>query len=165
MFPFPLQEILKINILKINNMNKRILLMALVFAAATLFTACKDENTFAKPEITLLELGEGDIHGNDHTATVGGEVHIEAEIVAEGKIDKVQLIIHPEGEHKSASEYDEWELDTTYTKFSGLKNTTFHEHVEIAVWAKPGDYHFDFIVTDMEGRQSSVDAELKIIEE
>lgn len=162
MFPFPFQEILKINTY---NMNKKILIIAIALGIITFFSACEDDATIAKPEITILELGEGDNHGNDHTATVGGEVHIEAEIIAEGKIDKVQVIIHPEGEHKSAVENDEWELDTTYTKFSGLKNTTFHQHVEIADWAEAGDYHFDFIVTDMEGNQSSADAELEIIEE
>ena len=127
------------------------------------FSACQEDPV--PPVITILELGEGDTHGNDHTAKVGGELHMEVDIVAEGKIDKINVRIHPEGEHKSAGEHDEWELDTTYTKFSGLKNTTFHEHVEISDWAEPGDYHFDFIVTDLEGNKSDAEAELKIIRE
>ena len=147
-------------------MKKTILLVAIILGAALSFTACNDDDpTIAKPVITIMELGKGHSHGNDRTAEVGGEVHIEVEIVAEGKIDKVQVIIHPEGEHKSAVEEDEWEVDTTYTKFSGLKNTTFHEHIDIATTAEPGDYHFDFIVTDMEGNQSSADAELEIVAE
>ncbi len=147
-------------------MNKRIFLFTMILGAALIFAACDDDDTIAKPEITIMELGEGDSHGNDRTGKVGGELHIEAEIVAEGKIDVVQVIIHPEGEHhKSAVDGNEWELDTTYTKFSGLKNTTFHEHVDIANWAEPGEYHFDMIVTDMEGNQSSAEAELEIIKE
>lgn len=146
-------------------MNKRFFLFTIAIGMTLFFAACNDdETTFAKPEITILELGEGDNHGNDHTAKVGGELHIEVEIVAEGKIEVVQLIIHPEGEHKSAFEM-EWELDTIYTKFAGLKNTTFHEHVDIAGWAELGEYHFDFIVTDMDGNQSSVESELDIIED
>lgn len=148
-----------------NKMNKRIFLLAIILGTAIFFTACEDDDPIAKPEITILELGEGDSHGNDRTARVGGEVHIEVEVVAEGKIDKIQVIIHPEGEHKSAFDGDEWELDTTYTKFSGLKNTTFHEHLDIADWAEPGEYHFDFIVTDMEGNQSSAESELEIVEQ
>ncbi len=136
----------------------------LIFSAIIVFVACEDDDNDGI-EITILELGEGDTHGNDHTATVGGEVHIEAEIVAGLKIDKVQVIIHPEGDHHKSSEHVEWELDTTYTKFSGLRNTTFHEHVEIADWAEPGEYHFDFIVTDMEGNQSSAESDLEIVEE
>lgn len=144
-------------------MNKKVFLIAIVFTGSLFFTACQKDPS--PPVITILELGEGDSHGNDHMAKVGGELHIEVDIIAEGKIDKVQVIIHPEGEHKSAMDEDEWELDTTYTKFSGLKNTTFHEHVEIADWAEEGEYHFDFIVTDMEGQQSSAESDLEIIKE
>ena len=147
-----------------NNINKKVFLFAITLGAVVLFTACKDDE-IAMPQVTITELGMGDIHGNDHTAIVGSDLHIEAEIVAEGTIDWVQVIVHPEGDHhKSAIDEDEWELDTTYTKFSGLKNTTFHEHVEIDIHAEAGEYHFDMIVTDMEGNQSSAEAELEIIE-
>jgi hypothetical protein len=129
------------------------------------FYSCKKDDEVSKPVITIHELGEGDSHGNDHTAKIGGELHMDIEIVAEGKINTVQVIIHPEGEgHKSVNN-EEWELDTIYTKFYGLKNADFHEHVEIDTTALAGDYHFDFIVTDLEGNQSSEDAELEIIEE
>ncbi|WP_297099333.1 DUF4625 domain-containing protein [Draconibacterium sediminis] len=127
------------------------------------FAACQKDPS--PPVITILELGDGDTHGNDHTAKIGGDLHMEVEVVAEGKIDKIQVRVHPEGEHQEEGEHEEWEIDTTYTKFSGLKNTTFHEHLEIDLSAEPGDYHFDFIVTDMEGNQSDAEADLKIIEE
>ena len=127
------------------------------------FAACQKDPS--PPVITILELGDGDTHGNDHTAKIGGDLHMEVEVVAEGKIDKIQVRVHPEGEHYEEGEHEEWEIDTTYTKFSGLKNTTFHEHLEIDLSAEPGDYHFDFIVTDMEGNQSDAEADLKIIEE
>lgn len=127
------------------------------------FAACQKDPS--PPVITILELGDGDTHGNDHTAKIGGDLHMEVEVVAEGKIDKIQVRVHPEGELHEEGEHEEWEIDTTYTKFSGLKNTTFHEHLEIDLSAEPGDYHFDFIVTDMEGNQSDAEADLKIIEE
>ena len=149
-------------------MNKKVFLIAIILGATTFVISCDEEDPIAKPEITIMELGEGDSHGNDHTAVVGGDVHIEAEIIAEGKIDWVQVRIHPEGEHEEEGEHngehEEWEIDTTYTKFSGLKNTTFHEHLEIDASADPGEYHFDFVVTDMEGNQSSAEAELQINE-
>ncbi len=149
----------------LKRMKKRNLLVAITLGVAVFFTACDDDDTtIAKPEITITELGEGDSHGNDHTGVAGSDLHVEAEIVAEGKIDLVQVIIHHEGEHKSALE-TEWEVDTTYTKFTGLKNTIFHEHIDIAEWAEAGDYHFHFIVTDMEGNQSTAESELEIIEE
>lgn len=146
-------------------MKKRNLVVAIALGIAVVFTACDDDDaTIAKPEVTIMELGEGESHGNDHTGVVGSDLHVEVEIVAEGKIDVVQVEIHPEGEHKSAFE-TEWKVDTTYTKFSGLKNTTFHEHIDIADWAEPGDYHFHFTVTDMEGNQSGAESDLEIVEE
>jgi hypothetical protein len=145
-------------------MKTRALFTLLLFA--TLFIiACDKDDTPSKPVITILELGEGDSHGNDRTAKIGGDLHMEIEVVAEGRIDKIQVRIHPEGEHHDEGEHGGWEVDTTYTKFSGLKNTIFHEHVEIDAAAEPGEYHFDFIVTDMEGNQSSAEADLQIIEE
>jgi hypothetical protein len=142
-------------------MKKSILYIILSFAIISTFTACNDDDPTAKPEIKILELGEGSSHGNDHTAYIGGELHIEVEVVAQGKIDKIQVRLHPEGEHHGESgDHDEWELDKTFTKFSGLKNTTFHEHIDIATTAEPGEYHFDFIVTDMEGNQSSAEADV-----
>lgn len=155
---------MKYNHLHFKIMNTRIILIAIAFTAGLFFTSCEKDDEVAKPVITILELGKGDSHGNDHTAKIGGELHIEVDIIAEGKISTIQVRIHPEGEHEEAGEHEEWELDTTYTKFSGLKNTTFHEHVEIGSTAEAGPYHFDFIVTDMEGHQSSAEAELEITE-
>ncbi|WP_421918127.1 DUF4625 domain-containing protein [Marinifilum sp.] len=156
------------NNFKINTINKKVILFAIALGVASLFTACdNDDDSIAKPEITILELGEGDTHGDERTATIGGELHMKVEVVAEGKIDKIQVRLHPEGEHHhksaKADEHDEWEIDTTYTKFSGLKNTTFHEHLEIDLGAEPGEYHFDFVVTDMEGNQSAEDADIEIV--
>jgi hypothetical protein len=136
---------------------------ALLILSTLFFVACDKDP--ASPVITILELGEGESHGNDRTAKIGGDLHMEIEVVAEGRIDKIQVRIHPEGEHHDEGEHEGWEVDTTYTKFSGLKNTIFHEHVEIDAEAEPGEYHFDFIVTDMEGNQSSAEADLQIIDE
>lgn len=143
-------------------MNKKVLLLALAFITAVFFTACEEDDSISKPIITIHELGDGATHGNDHTAIIGGELHMDIEVIAEGKINTIQVIIHPEGDHhKSLNE--EWEIDSTYTKFVGLKNTEFHEHIEIDATAEPGEYHFDFIVTDMEGNQSSAEAELELV--
>lgn len=141
-------------------------LLALCALSATLFIACNKDEAPAKPVITIHELGDGDSHGNDHTATIGKDLHIDVEVVAEGKIDKIQVKLHHEGDHhhdKSTQE-EEWEIDTTYTKFAGLKNVEFHEHLDIDIEAEAGEYHFDFIVTDMEGNQSSADADIEIKE-
>ncbi|NPD43994.1 MULTISPECIES: DUF4625 domain-containing protein [unclassified Lentimicrobium] len=146
-------------------MNTRILLISIALITAIVFSSCTKEDEIAKPVITIHELGHGDSHSNDYAVAIGGDLHMDVDIVAEGKINTVQVRIHPEGEHKGEGEHEEWEIDTVYTKFYGLKNTTFHEHLEIDSLAEAGDYHFDFIVTDLEGNQSSAEAELQLIEE
>lgn len=145
-------------------MKTRIFLIAIAFTAGFFFTSCeKDDEANPKPVITLTELG----YENSKIGYAGTDLHIEAEIVAEGKIDYVTIEIHPEGEHEKISSsttlYEgEWEVDTTFTEFSGLKNTTFHKHIDIAVNAEVGHYHFHFIVTDMDGQQTIVEEELEI---
>lgn len=145
-------------------MKTRIISGIVVIAAAVIFFSCQNDDGIAKPVITIHELGDGESHGNDHTAKIGGELHIEADVLAEGKIANIQVRVHPEGEHHDGGGHEEWEIDTTYTKFAGLKNTLFHEHLDIDTLAEPGDYHFDFTVTDMEGNQSSAESDLQIVE-
>jgi len=144
-------------------MKTKIRAMAAILAAASIVIFYSCEKDVPKPVVNLTELG----YENSKTGYAGSDLHIEADIVAEGKIDNVKIEIHPEGDHgKGASatlHEGEWEVDTTYTKFSGLKNTTFHEHIDVPVFAEPGDYHFHFIVTDMEGNQTTVEEELEIL--
>ncbi|MFW6259748.1 MAG: DUF4625 domain-containing protein [Tangfeifania sp.] len=138
---------------------------AILLAAGILsLNSCKKEEEIPNPEVTITELG----YENSKIGYAGSDLHIEAEIVAEGRIDKVIVEIHHEGEHDNKSALvnlhdNEWEVDTTYTRFSGLKNVdNFHEHIEIPVYAEIGDYHFHFIVSDMEGNQTTVEEELEI---
>ncbi len=145
-------------------MNTRVFLIAIAFALGLFFTSCeKDDETNPKPVVTLSELG----YENSKIGYVGSDLHIQAEILAEGKVDKVTIEIHPEGEHeeKSASvvlHEGEWDFDTTYTEFSGMIDPTFHKHVDIPMHADTGHYHFHFIVTDMDGQRTTVVEELEI---
>ena len=144
-------------------MKSKLKLAAIVLAVGFIsLNSCKKEEEIPRPVITLTELG----YDNSKTGYAGSDLHIEAEIVAEGKIDKVTIEIQPEGKHGKnfamVLDDDEWDADTTYTKFSGLKNVDFHEDIDIPVHAEPGDYHFQFIVTDMEGQQTSIEEEVEI---
>ena len=140
-------------------MNTRFFLFAMVFTVGLFFTSCEKDETVPKPEIDLTELG----YDNSKIAYAGSDLHIEAEIVAEGKIKTVTVVLHPEGEHdKGTLHDDEWEVDTTFTEFSGLKNTTFHKHIAVPANAELGHYHFHFSVTDTEGQQTVVETEFEI---
>ncbi|MCB0805528.1 MAG: DUF4625 domain-containing protein [Bacteroidales bacterium] len=140
-------------------MNSKIILFAIMIITGLLFSSCsKDEDeSVSKPVINLTELGME----NSKTALIGGELHIEANIEAEGKISKITIEIHPEGEHHSKN--GEWEIDTSYTEFSGLLNTTFHKHIDVPMNADTGHYHFHFLVTDREGQQSAVQDEIRVL--
>jgi len=132
--------------------------MAIILSGVLLISCEKS----AKPEIDFHELG----YENSKTVVAGEELHMDAEIVAEDKIDRIELELHPEGEHgsgKAAQDGHEWEFDTLYTKFSGLKNTHFHEHMDIPEDVPPGAYHFHLTVTDMEGAQASHEDEVEIL--
>lgn len=122
--------------------------------------ACENNNA---PEIDFHELGME----NSKTATAGEDLHMDAEIVTENTIDRIEVEIHHENEHshmKGTFDEGEWEVDTVYTEFSGLKNTKFHEHLEVPVTAEAGEYHFYFKVTDMEGYQTVYEDEIEILE-
>jgi len=140
------------------------LFIALV-ALTLVFTSCNnDDEETAKPVINNFEMGSGDDHGDDHSAHVGGDIHIEAEILADGKIDYIEVEIHAE-EHKSLTdEGPGWAFDSTYTiGYEGKLNAEFHEHIEIDTTASVGHYHFHLSVTDMEGNETSVEEELELL--
>jgi hypothetical protein len=144
-------------------MKKSILIIFLALATALNFTSCKnnddddDDNKNVKPVITLNELG----YQNTKIGYPGSDLHIEADIFAENKIRTITVTVHPEGTTSK-----EWEVDTTYTssKYAGVKNAEFHEHLEIPIDAGLGDYHFHLSVIDNEGNQTEVEEELEIAE-
>ena len=142
-------------------------LFAFILILSLTFVSCKDEAQ--APVITNFEVGYDD----SKTSVIGEDLHLEAEIVAEAKISKILLTIHPEGEAEHAPAQKatsllttaiEWEVDTVYTtKFEGLKNSTFHEHIEIPVTAAAGGYHLHFTVVDMDGNAKELESELTLV--
>jgi hypothetical protein len=132
-------------------MKTNLIITAIILVFFTFIACNKNEIEIAKPVIVMNELG----YNNTSEAFIGNDLHIEAEIVAEGKIKNILIEIHPEF-------VGNWEFDTIFTEFSGLKNTTFHKHVEIPSSADTGDYHFHFVVTDMEGQQTVFEADIHI---
>jgi hypothetical protein len=125
-------------------------LFTIIVLVSLFFAAC--EKNSKKPDVTLSELGLN----NSKIGYIGADLHVEAEIVAEGKVETIKVEIHPE------SGTANWEFDTTYTNFSGIINPVFHEHIDIPMDADTGHYHFHFMVTDMEGQQTTVEEELEL---
>jgi len=127
------------------------------FAAAALVilaAACTKEDTPAMPTVQLTEVG----HENSRTAMRGDDLHLEADILAEGLIKRIDIEIH--------NESGTYEIEKAYTdgKYIGVKNTEFHEHIDIPADAPLGEYHLHFTVTDQEGQTTMAETHLEIIE-
>ncbi|PZX20260.1 uncharacterized protein DUF4625 [Breznakibacter xylanolyticus] len=133
-------------------MNTKNLIIAISFVFGFFMMSCDKDDTISKPVVNILELGME----NGRVAYVGADLHVEAEIVAEGKIDKVTIEIHQE---EASSD----EVVAVYNDYAGLKNVTLHKHVDIPADAKPGVYLCHIIVTDMEGNQMTEEAEITIL--
>ncbi|MCR4603147.1 MAG: DUF4625 domain-containing protein [Prevotella sp.] len=133
----------------------------LISALFTLgMTACSsdddDDDLPAKPVITLTEVG----HDNSCHAHPGSDLHLEATVLAEGLIQRVDVEIHQE-------EGGTFEIETAYTdgKYIGVRNIEFHEHIDIPANAPLGDYHLHFTVTDKHGQQTTAEQHLHIVED
>ena len=134
------------------------LLLALVSVFTLGFTSCDDDDDdkVAKPVITLTEVG----HDNSRHAHPGHDLHLEADIVAQGLIQRIDVEIHQEASHG-------FEIEKSYTdsKYVGLKNAEFHEHIDIPADAPLGEYHLHFIVVDKAGQQTTAECHIELVED
>lgn len=138
---------------KIFNMS----LIAALTAMTFVFASCnKDDETPEKPTITLTEVG----HDNSRHAHPGHDLHLEADVVAEGLISRIGIEIHQE-------EGSGFEIEKSFTdgKYMGVKNIEFHEHIDIPADAPLGEYHLHFTVTDKEGQQTTAECHIEIVED
>ena len=134
------------------------LLMAFLCASTMFLTSCGDDDDDlpAKPSITLTEVG----HDNAKHCHPGHDLHLEADVVAEGLIQRIDVEIHEENGGS-------FKIEKSYTdgKYIGIRNTEFHEHIDIPAEAPLGEFHLHFTVTDKNGQQTTVESELNIVED
>lgn len=135
--------------------NKIFVLAALLVAALTVsITSCKKhERLPAKPTVTLKEVGKD----NSKQALIGKDMHLEADIVAEGTVKKIVVEIHQE---KGGT--GKLEKTCTDGKYIGVKNCEFHEHIHIPATFAAGEYHLHFTVIDAKGQSATVGAEFSV---
>ena len=131
-------------------------ILSLAAAAALLLsaTSCNKGETTAKPTVNLTEVG----HDNEKVAMRGDDLHLEADILAEGLIKRIDVEIHQED--------GTYEIEKSYTdgKYVGVKNVEFHEHIDIPAEAPLGEYHLHFTVTDQKGQTTLAEAHIDVIE-
>lgn len=140
--------------MKTRNIRFFFLLSTILFG---FLSSCKKDNeeipALAQPQISALEIGSG----NNKTVQAGSDLHLEGDILAEALISKIEIEVHQEGggQYKFTKAY-------TDGKYIGVKNATFHEHIDVPADAPAGAYHFHFTVTDKAGNTTTVESPLTI---
>lgn len=128
--------------------------LALLFFIATLFLSCeKDKDPVNQPPVVDLKVGSS----NNKKATVGEDLHLDANITAEALVQRIDIEIHQEG--------GDFEIEKSYTEgeYIGEQYVYFHEHLDIPSNAPAGNYHLHFTVTDQNGQKTTVESELELL--
>lgn len=138
-------------------MNKHIVCKIAFFFSLCLlvFSACSDDDNHnpAKPVIDLTEVG----HENSKTGVAGSDLHLEGRILADGVIRRIDIEICPQSG-------EGFKIEKSYSegKYVGVKNTDFHEHLDIPAETPAGAYRLRFAVTDEWGQVTVVETGLTI---
>lgn len=132
------------------------LIITLSCVFALFLTSCKDDDdSQSKLVVSIEEAG----HDNSHTAHPGHDLHLEASILAEASVKRIDIEIHGhEGNNIVNQSY-------TDGKYIGVKNAEFHEHIDIPADAALGEYHLHFTVTDGDGQQTTVECHINVVED
>lgn len=148
-------------------MKTKVLLVAITLTTGFFFTSCEKEDT-EKPKITNLEVGHND------TIHVGEGLHLDFYISDNEVFDYYRIVIHAEEEgheHKSATEHDHWEIDSTFTEIHGLRANSddplrvHHHNILVPENAELGEYHFHLRVVDKSGNVAEIEKEVILAEE
>ena len=139
---------------------KKILFLAasVLFCVFSLvFTSCDSDDdpqpSVAKPVAALAEVGEE----NSKEATAGKDLHLEGDLEAEGLIARIDVTI-------ATADGKTTIVQKSYTegKYIGVRNTTFHEHLDIPADAAAGAYKVTFVVTDKLGQSTTFTSDLTV---
>ena len=143
------------NSLNSNAMRTKIKTIAFFLTATMLlfFSSCEDDDDVPEPIINNMEIGIS----NSHIAYIGSDLHLEGEIIAEGTIATITVELYRNADSNVT-------IDSTYVNYEGLKNTTFHRHIDIPDGTPAGTYQLRLTVYDQEGNQAVYEDEIEIEE-
>ncbi len=119
-------------------------------------TSCdKDDDVKTNANVTFSNIEVG--LENSKEATVGGDLHLECDIVSENKIKSIEV--------KMTQKDGKGTLSKLYTdsKYTGVLNTTFHEHLELPSTLDAGTYHLAINVTDVNNNSKAYETDIKLI--
>ncbi len=136
------------------NQNKFVMLALVGLTIFSLASCNKDDDpVIENPTIEGLEVG----HDNNRTAYPGSDLHLDAEILAPGIIASIKLEIHP-------GSGEGWTFEQVFIDgYEGLRNASFHEHLDVPADAAVGEYHLHLVVTDKAGNTAEAESHLEIV--
>ena len=143
-------------------MKKRILFFTFFILLIFYTSSCKEED--ANLAVSITSLG----YNNTHIGYLGGTLGVNAGILAEKKIENIDVEIRKEnGNLKYGAENDAfifvWSFDSVYTdKYSGETEATFIEDIVIPMDADTGAYIFTIKVVDQKGNKTSAQDDFKL---
>lgn len=101
------------------------------------FSSCSNDDD-NNPQVDLEEVGME----NSQEVMAGTDLHIEAQVLAMNLIRSIDIKINKkDGTNVFNKSYTEG-------KYVNVKNSEFHEHIDIPLTISGGDYILQFIVTD-----------------
>jgi hypothetical protein len=122
------------------------------------FAACKKDKQdpeLAKPTVENIEVGLN----NNEMGVIGSDFHLNADIIAGDKIDKVEIKILP----KAGETYSKaWKHEIVWDQYKGAKNANVHKHFDIPKDAAEGKYDFLITIYDENGSQVEVKKSITI---
>lgn len=132
------------------------LAVALMLCTFSFILSSCDNNeapSFTRPVATLTEVGEE----NCKEAIAGHDLHLEGDLLAEALIARIEATVaSADGQHIVVNK--SW----TEGKYIGVKNCTFHEHIDIPASTPAGAYKLTFVVIDKLGQSTTFTSDLKI---
>ena len=142
-------------------------LAIIAFLGVALQSCSSDDDgtdAVAAPVIANFEFGEGSAHSTDQVAYKGSDLHLEAEITAEGVVQSISIDIHLDEVEAGEGEVD-WDYEQTWTDADYLViNPTFHEHIDIPTNIPAGEYHIELVVTDALGNTTEIEGHIQILD-
>ena len=131
-------------------------ILLILLTLIVLFASCNKSDSDANlPIVTLTEVG----HNNSKCAHPGHDMHLEADIIAEAGISRIKVELRQE-------DGIDFQIKLLFTdgKYIGVRNTEFHEHIDIPADAPLGNYSLHFTVTDNNGLQTKVECGIEVTE-
>lgn len=126
--------------------------LALLSVFAMVLTSCDNEDiTPSSIEFKNPEFG----HDNNKIGIIGGDIHLECDIVSNAKIRIIQVALLKDNKPVTSQIYDN-------TKYVGVLNTKFHEHLKLSDDLKEGEYTCMIAVTTVDNTTRYISEKIQL---